>query len=758
MGRSEFLASSPQLLKPLEKTDMQNQINHLYRFDPFLLDADERLLLRDGKIVSLSPKVVETLLVLVENSGRVLPKEELMQTLWPDTYVEESNLTQNISQIRRVLGEGDWIETVPKRGYRFSAPVQVGAANGHSVERHDGLTNGGAEYAHTLPRVDVVPVADFEPQPQTLPFPKKYLWFACAASIGLALLLSLAYFVTQRRAAMQASNVLQQFQMAKLTTSGQVLRAAVSHDGKYVAYVEGTNDAQSLLIRQVSVASQATLVAAADEKYLSVTFSADDTLIYYVAQSQGQIAGMLFQIPLLGGVPKKLLSGLNSPVALSPDGRQAAFVRYAPAQRESALVLARLDGTAEHTLLTRKRPEIISSHGLAWSSDGKRIACAAGNGVAGEAALQMLAVNPTDGAMQPISSETWSATGQMAWLGDGSGLVFNAWRSGSAVYGDPLWLLHYPGGDVRQITNDLSRYEDATLSADGTKLVARQLSRVSRLQLLPFNGSSVEAEHAQSIQSGFGDNFGEFFGLDWTADGRLLFASHASGNLDIWLATAAGQQQLLTQDKHADLSPVAAADGGFVVFVSDRGGTRALWRMDKDGNNQQQLTRGKGDASPSLSPDSKWIVYSSWLNDFPTLWKIPLTGGEPIQLTDKPSSNPVVSPDGQWIACFVLDEKQFRPKLAVLPFAGGDPRVIETAALPEYGLVRWLPDSRALCYIVTQHGVSNLWSQPLDGSAAQQLTHFTSDQIFRFAWSRDGKTLACERGLPISDVILIVGR
>src|SRR5262249_36338181 len=107
---------------------MRKQIKQLYEFGPFCLDASERLLIRDGRVAPLPPKVFDTLLVLVENSGRVVSKDELMQSLWPDTFVEESNLTQNISQLRRALGDGttdaQYIETIPKRGYRFVASVQ----------------------------------------------------------------------------------------------------------------------------------------------------------------------------------------------------------------------------------------------------------------------------------------------------------------------------------------------------------------------------------------------------------------------------------------------------------------------------------------------------------------------------------------------------------------------------------------------------------------------------------------------------------
>jgi len=106
---------------------MSKQLKHYYEFGPFRLDLEEHVLLQDGEPLALPPKVFETLMLLVERGGRVVGKEEMMNTLWPDRYVEESNLTQNIFMLRKALGEGQkaqYIETVPRRGYRFVAPVK----------------------------------------------------------------------------------------------------------------------------------------------------------------------------------------------------------------------------------------------------------------------------------------------------------------------------------------------------------------------------------------------------------------------------------------------------------------------------------------------------------------------------------------------------------------------------------------------------------------------------------------------------------
>lgn len=107
---------------------MTSSEKRFYEFGPFRLDLEERLLLREGKPVQLTPKAFDTLLTLLENSGKVLEKEEMMRQVWPDTFVEEANLAVNISLLRKALGNradgGHYIETLPRRGYRFAARVR----------------------------------------------------------------------------------------------------------------------------------------------------------------------------------------------------------------------------------------------------------------------------------------------------------------------------------------------------------------------------------------------------------------------------------------------------------------------------------------------------------------------------------------------------------------------------------------------------------------------------------------------------------
>ncbi|MFN0123815.1 MAG: TolB family protein [Blastocatellia bacterium] len=259
------------------------------------------------------------------------------------------------------------------------------------------------------------------------------------------------------------------------------------------------------------------------------------------------------------------------------------------------------------------------------------------------------------------------------------------------------------------------------------------------------------------MTNGFGDNFSEFLGLDWLPDGSLVYGSNTSGNSDIWRMDISGSdQRLLTTDGSSDMTPHASADGRSIYYVSYTAGNPHIWRMDADGANARQVTTGSGESSPSLTPDGQWLVYQARNKERLVVWKMPVAGGDPVQLTDEESRSPVVSPDGQWVGCFMLDRPARIMRLTVAPLAGGPPRFVCRGNLsPDYNAIQWTADSRFLTFIVTRDGISNIWGQPVGGAPARQLTDFRSDRIFRFAWSPDGKNLACERGATINDIVMV---
>ncbi len=182
--------------------------------------------------------------------------------------------------------------------------------------------------------------------------------------------------------------------------------------------------------------------------------------------------------------------------------------------------------------------------------------------------------------------------------------------------------------------------------------------------------------------------------------------------------------------------------------------------MEADGSRAQQITNGQGEFDPALSPDGRWVVYVTQAGEQTALWQVAATGGTPARLFDEPALNPLFSPDGKWLACYMLDPQTRRQQVAIIPVA----RLHEGRAAaqffphmpaPQWKLLQWTPDSRVLTYGVNSNGGGNLWLQALAGDAPRPLTDFKDEVIYRFAWSPDGKSLVYERGTTVNDVVLL---
>lgn len=158
---SKSLENDEQVRRKLEDTVRQLLMttDSVYEFGPFRVDVGKRVLMRGSEAISLTPKAFELLVLMVRSQGRALSKRELMSKLWPDTFVEEANLTFQVATVRRALGEAgaEWIETVPKHGYRFTAPVSevneffgtTASANGAGDAQRE-LVGAGLKPAPTM--------------------------------------------------------------------------------------------------------------------------------------------------------------------------------------------------------------------------------------------------------------------------------------------------------------------------------------------------------------------------------------------------------------------------------------------------------------------------------------------------------------------------------------------------------------------------------------------------------------------------------
>ncbi|PYT07308.1 MAG: hypothetical protein DMF60_07390 [Acidobacteria bacterium] len=498
-------------------------------------------------------------------------------------------------------------------------------------------------------------------------------------------------------------------------------------------------------MRQTATSSNVQIVAPDEGNYLGMTFSRDGNYIYFVKGEKGATVRNLFQVPVLGGTPRKLIDDVDSPISFSRDGKRFAFVRNSTS--DSMLIIVNADGSGEQKLLTYKQPDLIFQG--EWSPDDKVIA-AATRKITGGFRNEMVAVQLSDGSEKVIGSQKWLAIAGLGWLANGSGLVLSAMDQSPGARQLQIWQLSYPEGKAKRITNDLNNYGGVSVSADSGSLVTVQADSVSNLWVAPEG----DVSRGRQITSGSG----RYNQISLTPDGRLLYISDASGTADLWVMDADGKnQRQLTSDAGVNVFPAASPDGRYVVFDSNRGANPAtynLWRIGFDGSNPRQLTQGEGEYFPACSPDGKWVLYTPLSSGGkPSLWKIPIDGGDPIQINDRISVRPAISPDGKWVAChWSGGQPGSSSKLAIIPFEGGEPSKLLAVPLAQY---RWSADGKAILYLDDKEGVSNIWSQPLEGGAPKQLTKFTADQIFSFDWSRDGKTMACSRGVVTTDVVLI---
>src|SRR5262245_53759681 len=322
-----------------------------------------------------------------------------------------------------------------------------------------------------------------------------------------------------------------------------------------------------------------------------------------------------------------------------------------------------------------------------------------------------------------------------------------------------LWLVSYPDGLARKITNDLLDYDSVSLSADGKSLVAVQTQETFSLSAAPHRGGNEFSPDLSGERAIFSEVSGVRDGVSWTPDNRIVYCSHASGDWDVWIMNNDGSgQRQLTTDSHNDLFPAVSADGRFIFFASDRAGAFNIWRMEIDGSNPTKITHGVKDILPDAAPDGRWVVYQQG----PTyawgeidIWRAPVAGGvAPERLTDSLTQRPAVSPDGGLLTYVYMDEKNWG--LAVLVVDRRE--VIKKFPYPSTvgsRAFRWTPDGASLAYIADEKGASNIWLQSLSGESPRQLTNFRSGKLLSFAWSRDGQWLAYMRHRATSDVVLL---
>jgi Tol biopolymer transport system component/DNA-binding winged helix-turn-helix (wHTH) protein len=654
---------------------MTQSDKHFYEFGPFRLDPADRLLLRDGHHVPLTPKAFETLLILVENSGRVIDKDELLKKVWPDTFVEEVNLAKNVSYLRKILGgeeAAQYIETIPKRGYRFVASVKdisnVGAdsaleppAEPRVIDREErGATDSDSE-----PRREPI-------EPEILPLQAKlrvrhWWWLAVWPALGLAL--GIAIWTMFFRPAREASIPL--LSIVPFTSfPGREMQAAFSPDGNQIAFVwDGEKgDNPDIYVKLIGAGQPLRLTThpAADSHPV---WSPDGRYIAFLRQAAG--GSGFYLIPALGGTERKVADVFpyrdpfqGNSQYMTPDGKFLAVADKNSQEEPLSIYLVSIDN-GEKRKVTAPAAGAAGDSYPAFSPDGKTLAFLRSSS---RATTDLYLLSLDGGAPRRLTVDNTSILG-LAWTSDGREIVFSS-RRGSSIYS--LWRIPVNGGTPERLPTIGQNVVSPAISRQGNHLVYTETLDDQNIWRLEKDAAGRAGAEVNLISSTLGDN-----GPDYSPGGeKVVFASNRSGGFGIWVCDSGGANpaQLIDRGPYLTGTPRWSPDGRWIAFDSrsnDAGheGNADIYLISAEGGQPRRLTSDPAeDVAPSWSRDGKWIYFGSTRGGAMQIWKVPAEGGQATQVTKQGGFEGFESMDGKQL---YYAKGRLAPGIWQTPVTGG---------------------------------------------------------------------------------------
>jgi Tol biopolymer transport system component/DNA-binding winged helix-turn-helix (wHTH) protein len=668
---------------------MSQTLRHLYEFGPFRLDATERLLLRDEHHIPLTPKAFETLLVLVEHGGHVIDKDELMKKVWPDTFVEEVNLAKNVSCLRKILDAGQsahYIETIPKRGYRFVAgirevwaeePAPIGAvrdiSSPHSrvdgEENPEGRTEAHTNGKPTLESADFIggksAVADSTRSRSLgslIALPIVFLTLGAVVALGV-------WFFVLRPAPKPPTPLLKVNPFT--TLAGTEDQAAFSPDGNQIAFVWNgeTEDNSDIYVKLIGAERPLRLTTnpASDT---DPTWSPDGRYVAFLRQS-AEVGGV-FLVPSLSGTERKLADAfpyrpvvIGNTLSYSPDGKHLAMPDKNSQQQPFSIVSISIE-TGEKTRLTSPPTGSVGDFFPAFSPDQKTLAFVRSLSIAA-ADIYLL---PLDGGEpKRLTTDNTSIRG-LSWTSDGKEIVFASRRDGSTYN---LWKISTADATPERLTTSERDVYSPAISVHGNHLSYTQSMMDGNIWRIGLHGSkgpeNAPLKLCPSTQ--------EDSGPQYSPDGKkTVFASRRSGSFEIWLCDSEGSnsRQLTNIGGPLTGTPRWSPDGREIAFDSWIEGNADIYVISADGGKPRRLTYDADeDVTPSWSRDGHWIYFGCTRSGSMQIWKVPAEGGPTVQITKQGGFEGFESTDGKY---FYYAKGRAMPGIWRVPVAGGEESLV----------------------------------------------------------------------------------
>lgn len=684
--------------------------------------------MKAGKALSLEPKALNVLVFLVENRGRLIEKRELIDAVWGDSFVTENVLTRVIAQLRKALedgaGEVRYIETVPTRGYRFVAQVEI-EQNGNAV---------GSQ----------VPTA--APRPALL----RYGWIPAA---GIGVVVALAIALALRRPSAPSGGKTLDFALNQQLTSGDGLdiNACFSPDGNLVAYASDRSDSFEIYIRSLESGARELQLTNNGNQNMYPSFSPDGrSIVFSSAKNPG-----IFRVAAIGGPIQRLTDFGVQPV-WSPDGSVVVFGSHRGSSlattdyyqaADSSLWLVSADGGSPRQITNSGSPTGGQSF-PSWSPDGQEIRFV--NYLASDVSLWTYRLR--DGALRKrFERRLFDTFGSATFSRDSSRMYFVTSRLNGDIRISQLKLnpvtLEADGDEQPLYSPSIGVPRDLSLSPDGKHLAYSAIVSESKVMVMGMTGDASDGSEPAPVTREVSFRYSQ---PAWSPDSQSVAFTQMrkSQAAQVYIARLDGTPALPVSPSTApQFSPQFVADGKEVAYTQ----YSPAWLL-KATKLANGATRTLGELpgmfmfdQPEVSPDESEIVYNDTSGSVLHSWKQILRTGVRTQLTfgSDPSGFGRYSRDGKWLAVQFM--KGSDNNIALMPSSGRKPTPI-WAKPGQWWSRSWSPDDSKILLAGNPGDGWALYWISRDGQRSKQITKTLPLRMYvRYPeWSPDGKKIVYE--------------
>ncbi len=712
------------------------------RFGPFEFDRLEARLYKRGVPLRIENHPFLLLAALLDRPNDIVTREELQQRIWGDgiNVGFEDGLNTAVRKLRYALGDSAnsplFIETIPKRGYRFVAPLSAADSPPHtddsaqensdtrSSEEIPAVEDPGHDSNQYLSRTEARNSSKAARLSRS-----RFVAAILVLIVGIAITGLLVWGRARSQRLASSFSTIQARRLQGVHTRGSV---ALSPDGRYVAYARWDGQMSSIRLRQVANAGEVEILPARRTNYIGLTFSPAGDELYFVSNDEGNPHfRSLYRMPALGGPTQKLIEDIDSPVSFSPDGRRFVFVRFRAAVSTLEVRTANADGSGEE--LFTQFPAYAWGCFLpqaAWSQDGRTI------------------VVPFRSTLTPARSSLYAidvASRKREEIYSGSGCIGHpAWTPDKALifsHQGELWTIKDRIAGVRRLAGYGGKLgEQIDLSHDGKTGVAAGDQSSKGLWVVPVRPGSTPQQLISSDAS--------LSSVDELIDSRILVTKDDDST---WTTNGDGSDW----QRLANVHGFAIACGQSVVVRTD---DDSLVQFRADGSAAKTLVRGPA-KRPTCSLNGDAVFYVT-PNQPQQVMRVPIDGGNPVAIAKIQEGVLVslrISPDGKLLAYTLYNGSTPKTRFSVSVLRTSDGALVHAIDEAKLGAWNfyWAPDGKALDYVSAEDGWTDVWEEPLAGGEPKQITHFGSGEISDFHWSRDGKRLLVVWGPTSDDVVLL---